>query len=373
MRIREATFDDWEKVGAVGRQVFEARSDDDVEAGRTTAEAAFRRPWNEHPHRARFAGVPIGWLLEDESGTCVGTFSNHWGAYSFRGKFLRAGIASAWAVLPAHRHSALMLLQAYFKQPNVDLWIDSSASAAASRLMEAFRAKRMPTPELDICTFWVLRHEHFIRAVALKKNLRLPRALFHAAMPFNPVMKFARRMLGGRRSDAHVEEMAGFDDRFDVFWETLKSTYPQRLLAYRDAASLTWHFGRRLEAGTVRIVALCHDGLIRGYAVLLLENNTELSLSRARLVDLQILDPGLRGLMALVTACWEIAEREGAALVEVFGLSAEKRKALANLLPLKRQLPSWPYLYKAQSDKLAGELADPHVWDPTDYDGDSSL
>jgi hypothetical protein len=375
MRIRIATFADWESIDAIGAQTFGSRPATVRSPAEMQAEAeAFRRRWEEHPHRAHFKDVPIGWILEGDDGTPVGTYTNHWAAYSWRGKFLRAAVSSAWAVLPSHRGPpALMLVSAYLRQRGVDLMINTSANEAASKIWEAMKARRVPVPALDRCTFWVLDHAKFLRAAARKKGKAVPDLLCAAAgVPLDVAMRVGRILLGAHRG-RQVEQVASFDARFDAFWGALQTEYPDRLLAYRDAATLRWHFGHRIEGGTARIGGLISGGQLRAYVVLLIEETTGLGLRRARIADLQTLDRDPNTVRTLVAWCWKTACAERAAMLEIHALSPEKKAAIAKMLPLTRQLPSWPYLYKAPDPGLAAELSVAQPWDISDYDGDSSL
>jgi hypothetical protein len=376
VRIREATFDDWEVVRDVGvRNGFRPVVVGDGGRATPAAEAAaFSRPWREHPQASSFAGVPIGWILEDGAGRGVGTFMNHWAAYRLRGALVRAAVASAWAVDPSHRGApALGLLSAFLRQKKVDLLVNTSPSPEAGPAFQAFKAKRVPLPGLDLCATWVLRHGAFLRSLSLHRRRPLPRALCRAlGGPLDPAARVARRLLGGRWRD-RVARAGSFDARFDRFWADLLAAHPERLLAQRDAATLTWHFGHRLDADTARILTLRSGGRMIGYAILLLEESPRLELRRARIADLQCLDPGAAGVAALVAACWAAAAADGAAVLELLGLAPEKRRAIARLLPLRRRVPTWPYLYKPCTDELARELESPRAWDPSDYDGDSSL
>jgi len=66
-------------------------------------------------------------------------------------------------------------------------------------------------------------------------------------------------------------------------------------------------------------------------------------------------------------------QEEGMHMLEAYGFRPDKQSVIDGLAPYRRRLPSWFYFYKTWDKKLGEELKDPQVWDPSHYDGDSSL
>jgi hypothetical protein len=60
-------------------------------------------------------------------------------------------------------------------------------------------------------------------------------------------------------------------------------------------------------------------------------------------------------------------------MLEIIGLSPEKRNVIDTLAFRHRDLHSWLYFYNTKNQSLAESLKDPKVWDPSSFDGDSSL
>jgi hypothetical protein len=60
-------------------------------------------------------------------------------------------------------------------------------------------------------------------------------------------------------------------------------------------------------------------------------------------------------------------------MLESLGYSGELGNVIANLAPLRRKLRGWMYYYKAANQLLVDRLANPQVWNPSCFDGDSSL
>jgi isochorismate hydrolase len=55
------------------------------------------------------------------------------------------------------------------------------------------------------------------------------------------------------------------------------------------------------------------------------------------------------------------------------GFGPEKQRVIDSLSPHRRALTSWRYFYKAADSELAEKLKNSQVWDPSCFDGDSSL
>jgi hypothetical protein len=48
-------------------------------------------------------------------------------------------------------------------------------------------------------------------------------------------------------------------------------------------------------------------------------------------------------------------------------------QAFDQFAPYRRQLPAWPFYYKATAPEIDAELRRSEVWDPSTFDGDASL
>jgi hypothetical protein len=60
-------------------------------------------------------------------------------------------------------------------------------------------------------------------------------------------------------------------------------------------------------------------------------------------------------------------------MLEIIGLAPSLERETERLSPYRRDLPSWLYFYKANDSDLAEKLKNAAVWEPSLFDGDSSL
>jgi hypothetical protein len=144
-------------------------------------------------------------------------------------------------------------------------------------------------------------------------------------------------------------------------------------LAVRSAEVLNWHFKRTHESLGPEILALSEGDELAGYLVMVRQDHLAIGLRRYRVADLQVLDGAPASVRTLMVSALQRAAEQGIHVVEVVGLSAAKREALAALKPLQRKLPSWLFYYRASDPGLAAALESADVWDPSPYDGDASL
>ena len=66
-------------------------------------------------------------------------------------------------------------------------------------------------------------------------------------------------------------------------------------------------------------------------------------------------------------------QQESIHMLEVIGLTPELERKLERLSPHRRLLPTWMYFYKPNNRSLAETLKNTAVWEPSLFDGDSSL
>jgi hypothetical protein len=164
-----------------------------------------------------------------------------------------------------------------------------------------------------------------------------------------------------------------FDDSFDAFWEKLRKSSSGRLLATRSREVLEWHFKDALAHGKVWVVTANTGAELSAYGTFCRQDNPEVGLKRVRLIDFQAL-PGHVGLLEpILYRALRRCQSEGVHMLEAIGFASNKRRIIESMRPHSRKLTSWRFFYKANEPSLAESLKHPQAWDPTGFDGDSSL
>ena len=312
---------------------------------------------------------PIGWVLEDDRGRIVGAVNNIPSAYRLGTEELLCGNGHCWAVLPAYRGYAAMLMDEYFCQPDPDLLVSAKVGADAAPVWGAY-ATRVPVGDWASAAYAITRYRPFARAGLVRKGL--PGAL---APPVAAALRIKDTLTPGDLPadppSVDFRELDGFDERFDAFWDELRERHPGTLLGVRDAAALRWHYGIPLRAGRLWVTAALRGGRIRAYCVLK-QHHRPPDVSSLKLVDYQTLEPDTDLLPGIVRLAKRRAAAERCAFLEHHGCGLPKMRAFERIARYRAVKPSWSFFYYTEDSQLAKRLAEPDVWDPSEFDGDSS-
>jgi hypothetical protein len=355
-RTRPATLKDFEGIAAVcGRNGMPIHSRE-----------GWERLWTEYPFRTEFEDIPIGWVLEDPAGEIVGSISNVYFMYLWRGERLRAAAAGNWAVDLEHRSASLHLGAQFYQQKNVDLLINGSTSQVASQLMPLYKARRVPSPGYDQSLLWILSPRKVAASALARKKipgaamLRLPAG---AALWAQDVWRQSGRR--SRRPDALATWK--FDERFEDFWIRRREGAMQ-LLAVRTRTLLSWRFGPRLERRQAVIVTLEGGSSMAGY--LILNRRDRAGLKNYQVADLQVLTENPDHVQELLLGGLAQARAEGVDVVEMQGFNEFKRTAALALNPHRYDYPFWQTFFKPVRPDLEHPLAQASNWDASPFDSD---
>jgi hypothetical protein len=366
-RLRTATFDEHasvvrlEKSGALESLPLED----------------WRNLWLTNPLWQRLGkDWPIGWVLEDGSDRIVGSLANIPTQYTFQGRDLVCANGRGWVVAPEYRGFALWLMEEYFSQPGVDLFINTTIAPTAAPTFSTL-SDRIPVGDFQSIAYWITGYRGFAKK-ALQK-LRVPGAGLlawpaAAALRMNDAL-LAESLPAAPASVAGstvVETAEQFDDRFDAFWQELVRQDPDKLLAMRDRQSLAWHFAIPLRLGRLWIFTASRAGLLRAYCILKRQDRND-GVRRMQLVDYQSLDPCDELLPSLLRAALARCKAENMYAMEHVGCEVPKMRVFDSFAPYRRKLPCWPFYYRAADPAIKAELSRPTVWDPSTFDGDASF
>jgi len=367
-KLRAARFDDHAQIAALATKFDLHVEDFEGWSHLWTANPAYREIKDK---------LPMGWVLENGDGAIAGYLGNVPLNYELEGKSLLAATTRAWVVDTPYRSYSPLLLGTYFQQPNVDLFLSTTVSAQSAPAYSIFQGIPVPQGAWDRTLFWITHYPGFVesflrqkRGAAVSKPLRYP---LSAGL-------FLRDQLKGTRLQASVRatkvlSCASFDDRFEVFWADLRKKKSNLLLAVRSQEALAWHFKFALQRGAAWIYTVESNSGLAAYATFLRHDYHPIGLTRMRLADFQCLEqdraPDL--LMAMLQAALARCRQESIHMLELVGLAPELEKSLERASPHRRPLSSWLYFYKAGNPSLATKLKNPAAWEPSLFDGDSTL
>jgi hypothetical protein len=363
-KIREATFDDYPAIAKLeSRYGLIPKNYDE-----------WKHLWANNPVYYEFRHWPIGWVCEDQYGEIIGSIGNIPLAYEFDNRPVITATSRGLVADSGYRPYSFSLLAQFFGQPNVELFLNTSVNDRALRLQEMFRASRVPTGTWDESAFWITNYAGFARSALTTRELWSGAAFrFPVAAGLFCWDKIRSQDPRPRRAGLQPQFCKKINTDFDAFWEKIRRKGSARLLAVRRREILDWHFGPALADGTAWVVVVRDDAGISAYAVFRRQDSPEAGLRRMRLVDFQAVEDGADSLRAILAAALSRCREEGIDMLETIGLASEKRQVIESMNPHYRKLSAWRYFYKATADSLAGRLKLPEVWDPSCFDGDSSL
>src|SRR5579859_553201 len=358
--IRELSLDDYSQIAVL-----------EAQRGLTSKNyEEWTHLWSGNPVYSSLRNHwPRGWVLQHND-RIVGAFANIPLLYEYNGQGVMTATGRGWVVDPAYSGYAPLLLDEFLNQPNVDLCLSTTANLEASRILEALGASPVPVGCWDKSEVWITNYRGFAKAWLAKREL--PATFTYLLAPALFVKStIAGRTIKNRTSKVEVERCAGFDERFDEFWQTLRLQKPASLLAVRTRAMLEWHFRHPLLEKRIWIQTINQQGRLIAYAIFLEQQNQALDISQLLLVDFQALDENETLIYPILASVLHESQKQRIHLLEKIGLCiGNKNIAVA---PHQRKRGFWSYYYKARNGSLSALLSNQNAWAPSMLDGDSTL
>ena len=364
IQVREASFADYPQICLLEQRYgLESKAFEE-----------WKHFWEGNPACADLPAWPKGWVLEAGGDRVVGFLGNVPRCYQFDGRRLIAAAGHAWVVESTYRNYAVLLLNAYFRQGNADLYLCSSANQHSSGILSVFNSSRAPVGHWDQSIFWITNHEGFSASWCAMKALPSHTILidiFRRGLMIEDLVRY--RLTRAHQDEPEVECHDTFDSRFELFWERLMKEKAHCLLAVRSREALDWHFKYALLRKHAWVITISDTSGLIAYSVFSRQDNSHFGLKRMRLIDFQALQEKHSLLLPMIRYALRRSREQGIHMLECVGSSPRVTRVLGCLHARRRRLPSWSYYYTPANPLLASRLAAPEVWDPTYFDGDSSL
>jgi len=366
-KLREARFEDYSQISALAAK-FDLH---------TESYPAWTHLWQDNPvYRETQTKISIGWVLDSGENTISGYLGNIPVAYELGGKRLLAATTRAWVVDTPYRSYSPLLLATYFQQRNIDLFLSTTVNSQSEAAYTSFKSSRVPVGAWDRTLFWITNYRGFMASYLRKGSSRMVKPL---RTPLSLGLFLRDRVMGSRLPKngnlVSVLPCASFDERFQGFWDALRKAKWNVLLADRSRESLEWHFKFALLQNMAWIFIAEGSGGLVAYSVFLRHDYPQVGLTRMRLADFQCLEPtrSMDLLTAMLTAAADRCRQDSIHMLELVGVTPAMEARLSSASPHHRPLGSWLSFYKANSQAWAKVLDNPSVWEPSLFDGDSSL
>lgn len=364
-KLREARFEDHSQIATLA-----SRFDLHVESF-----PAWVHLWTNNPAcRTSQNKFSIGWVLDSGEGI-AGYLGNIPMVYELRGQRFVAATTRAWVVDTPYRSYSPLLLATYFQQRNIDLFLSTTVNPLSEAAYSSFQSSRVSVGAWDRTLFWITNHRGFV-ASYLRKSNRTAAGSLNYPLSAGLFLRDAIMRSGLPKTNAiTVQLCAAFDDRFQPFWESLRTKKSNILIADRSQEALDWHFKFALQQNRAWIYTVAGKSGLLAYAVFLRHDFQQVGLTRMRLADFQCVDPekSLDILTAILAIAIDRCRKESIHMFELVGATPALEKKLTAYSPHRRSLGSWLFYYKAKHSGLAQDLKNSDVWEPSLFDGDSSL
>lgn len=331
----------------------------------------WRRLWAGNPCYEEIGPRwPIGWVLEDGD-YIVGCLTNVPLSYTFRGRKLLVAAGRGWTVQDEYDGYALMLMNEYFSQENVDLFLTNTVNNKAAEALSTFGSLRVPVGDWEAASFAIAEYRGFAESALRIKGIPLAGLLSY---PAGLVLSLKDRLTSKPipESDIDISVSRDFDQRFDNFGEIL-SQRSEALVAVRSRKVLKWHFSTPFERDRLWVMTAARNGNLEAYAVFQRRDEAQYGLKRMRMVDFQACDWHDEYCGAMMRRAYEECRAQGIHVLEHAGCDLEKTRVFDEFAPHRRKLPGWSFLYLTKDEELAEQLARPDAWEPSSYDADTSL
>jgi hypothetical protein len=363
-KARPASFEDYAQIADLeARYGLSPRSHDE-----------WIHLWKNNPAYQHAPDWPIGWVLENPDGKLVGYLGNIPLSYELNQKRLRAATSRSWVVEPRYRSYAILLLDYFFGQKGVDLYLTTTLNADAFAAYQFFEPRPVPVGRWDEASFWITQYRGFVASSLICKGLISAGPVVCAlSLPLYLADRIKGRRAVDKQAGTEVTRCPQFDERFDDFWEELRRTRPDVLMGVRTREILNWHFNTALANRHVWIVTATSRSRLMGYAIFYRQDTPRFGLTRVRLADFQTLYENYSLLSSMSSWAIEECRNQGIHMLEMNGLRPEKMQVINQLTPHRRKFRSWLSFYKTNDPYLAESLRDSRVWDFSCFDGDASL
>ena len=363
--LREARFSDCERVCALNGKLG---------LGPDSPEN-WKRLWLDNPAIADGEKAVIGWVLE-ASDEIVGFLGSIPMLYEYEGRTLKAGATCRLAVAPDYRAFTHLLVTSFFRQ-KVDLFLDTTATVSAGKIMLAFKAVELPQKDYGNVLFWILDPSCFTKSVFKRLGINSSLKGIGSALASVAVradIGLRRRPRGAKIGRYTIAETSVNDlgDEFQQFWSD-KSREMSRLSAKRTSSIMRWHFDPPGSRRVTRVLGCYAGSRLVGYGVVRHDQQVNDGLRRSIIADLMIDDSAPQVMDHLLPAIIRSAKDAGSHVLEVMGFPKEIRQKFLQWKPYSRNYPACPYLYKARDLVLHQKLANENAWYACPFDGDATL
>ena len=231
-KLRKASFEDYPRIVAL--QVANGLQ--------TKTYEEWKHLWINNPAYAEFQAscqsdgcLKVGTSKLSDTSVTSPCFTN------WRGE-TPASVAHSWAVDTRYRGYSLWLVDRYFSQKTVELFLNATVGAVAAESFAAFESLPVPAGEWDRSAFWITHYQGFRASWLAMKAFPLAKA-FSYGLSVGPFIKdtLVKIQSSQRESGVELECCIELMVGSTFFGRALRKANPHVLLAVRTRQMLEWH------------------------------------------------------------------------------------------------------------------------------------
>lgn len=262
---------------------------------------AFKARWDWSQQENLYPDNSPKWVLLDND-AIVGFLGTIPLSYTIEGQRVIAHTPSDYMVHPDYRFHGIKLMQEFFR--SCDNCVSCDDMAATIKVTEFLGATRVGN---------LVHHVKVLDARAVKASGRFRYSPGWAWWPVTQVLRVRDKWRAGRRQNfTRVEEIEGFDLRFDRFYRRMSQIVP--VTVARDLSFLSWRYGEDSPHADNRIGIVNNlSGELEGYVIYKTANGDP---TTGHILDLQVFPSARPEIgIALLTHAIESLRQSGAWIV----------------------------------------------------------
>jgi hypothetical protein len=360
VKLRIATYEDYD-------QIRDLHLKNDIKILKENNWINF---WKQNPLLKKFDNnYPIGWVLTEKE-KIVGYLGNIVKEYYHLNKLFIVACSHAWIVDKKYKLESLTLINIFFSQKNIDVFITTTPNKTAEKLFLRYGAKVIPLKNYNENLFLILNTEKFVDSFTKYKKLLSNKILKLLILNLFKItmtnkINFWKKFIQKRKINLHYT----FDKSFEYFWNEYKNKN-DKFIQSKSPNWLNWHIDNLKDAW---VISISENDKIKGYALCSQRNNETYDLKRISIIDVVTIGDDVDIYPSLIKGCIEESYKRGYHVIDMIGTGRKKKKMFANFKTFKRTVPNFLFYYYSKDLALSNLLVNEIKWDPTLLDGDSFL
>ena len=360
MFLREVTFEDYTKIKKLVTK--SKKNIQDYES--------WKKIWSTNPLLKKGYKIPLGWIIEKNQ-EVVGYLGNFPKVLKHNDKEYLASCITTWVVDDQYRSVSILLINQFFNQKEIDIFICTTAKSAVNKIWKALGAMEMPLVSCQEVEFVILNSKKFINGY-IKKKFNLPNFftyLFILLFKMTFIHKLNFRHFS--KINHNYKILDRVDEDIHAFLKKIDANN-YRIKENKNKDWLSWNIERRILDKEVWSVKIFDKNSIIGYCLCIGENLNHIDLKRVYLADLEILDENnTEAFKDLIKISILESKKRNYDVIEFKNLNNYKKKFLKKFNFFKRKFKSNPYLYKFKENSKNFTYQDHDLWDISLLDGDN--